>query len=213
MTGLATPYFVARPERPTGRGIVLGHEGLGLTAQILRFAERLAGEGYTVAAPDFMWRTGGPPAAPSWEPVQAITDDGIRTDLRAAVAALRALGVTSIGATGFCLGGRVSYLAARWADDVGVDAVVSFYGRYAPDLGALQCPALLLFAGKDEYIPREDVDQVAAYHGDIVHVYEENGHAFMRDDDPHSYDPQTAADAWDRMLAFFGEHLTPPAAA
>jgi carboxymethylenebutenolidase len=208
MSDLALPYFVSLPRRPTGRGVIVAHEGLGLTTQILRFSERLAGEGYAVVAPDFFYRTGGPRDEDWWSSINAITNDDLRDDLRSAIAALHALGATSIGLTGFCLGGRISYRGAKWADDLGIDAVVSFYGDYAPELDDLHCPALLLFGGKDEYVSAETVAAVQARHGDIVHVYPDNGHAFMRDGDP-SYEPTAAADAWRRLLALFGEHLTP----
>jgi carboxymethylenebutenolidase len=205
---IALPYFVSLPQHPTGRGVVLAHEGLGLTTQILRFAERLAGEGFTVVAPDFFFRTGGPRDEDWWTSINEMTDDEVRDDLRRAIAALRGLGATSIGITGFCLGGRISYCGAKWAGDLGLSAAVSFYGDYATEIDELQCPAVLLFAGKDEYITSESVEVVREYHGDIVHVYPDNGHAFMRDGDP-SFEPVAAADAWARLTHFFGERLAP----
>lgn len=208
MTGLALPYFVSLPRHPTGRGVVVAHEGLGLTTQILRFAERLAANGYAVVAPDFFFRTGGPHDEDWWTSIDAITNDELREDLGNAIAVLRDLGATSIGLTGFCLGGRISYRGAKWADTLGLDAVVSFYGDYASELDELHCPAILLFAGNDEYISAESVAAVKAYHGDLVYVYADNGHAFMRDGDP-SYEPNAAADAWARLIAFFAQHLTP----
>jgi carboxymethylenebutenolidase len=188
--------------------VVLAHEGLGLTTQILRFAERLAKSGFTVVAPDFFFRTGGPRDEDWWTSINEMTNDEVRDDLRHAIAALRGLGATSIGVTGFCLGGRISYRAAKWADELGLGAAVSFYGDYATELDELHCPAVLLFAGKDDYITRESVEAVREYHGDIVHVYPDNGHAFMRDGDP-SFEPVAAADAWARLTHFFGEHLAP----
>jgi carboxymethylenebutenolidase len=208
MTDLTLPYFVSLPAEPNGRGVVLVHEGLGLTTQILRVAERLAGEGFTVVAPDFFFRTGGPRDEDWWTSIDSITPDDTRADLATAIGELRGLGATAFGVTGFCLGGRISYQAARWADDLDVGAVVSFYGKYVPDLGELHCPALLLFAGQDEYVTAEEITTVTERHPDDVHVYPDNGHAFMRDGD-ESYDPVTAADAWGRLLTFFGEHLRP----
>jgi carboxymethylenebutenolidase len=208
MTDLALPYFTAQSAEPTGRGVIVIHEGLGLTTQILRFSERLAGNGYTVVAPDLFFRTGGPRDEDWWTSINAITDDDLRADLSACIDALHRFGATSIGVTGFCLGGRVSYVAAKWAEELGVDAVVSFYGQVDKELGDLQCPAILLFGGRDEYISRERVATVEAHHPGIVHVYEDNGHAFMRDGDEESYDPATAGDAWDRLLDHFGRHLT-----
>ena len=75
------------------------------------------------------------------------------------------------------------------------------------ELGELHCPAILLFGGRDEYIARDRVAAVEAFHPGIVHVFEGNGHAFMRDGDDESYDADTAADAWARMTSHFDEHL------
>ena len=63
------------------------------------------------------------------------------------------------------------------------------------------------FGGKDRSISAEDVEthrqkQTQAQ----LFVYPDAGHAFNRDADPH-YEPASAALAWDRTLAFFGEHL------
>ena len=137
-----------------------------------------------------------------------MTNDEVRDDLRHAIAALRGLGATSIGVTEFCLGGRISYRVAQWADELGLGAAVLFYGDYATQLDELHYPAVLLFAGKDEYITRESVEAVRECHGDIVHVYPDNGLAFMRDGDP-SFEPVDAADTWARLIHFFGEHLAP----
>jgi carboxymethylenebutenolidase len=209
MTDLALPYFVALPKRPSGRGVVVAHEGLGLTTQILRVAERLAGERYTVVAPDLFFRTGGPRDEHWWDSIDAMTDDDLHDDLSASIAALRRLGATSIGVTGFCLGGRVSYRASKWADDLGVDAVVAFYGSGFPEaFGELRCPTILLFAEHDEYVPPEEIAAVQERHGDVVHVYPGVGHAFMRDGSD-SYDADAAAAGWEQMLGFFGEHLQP----
>ena len=209
MADLTLPHFVAAPSEPNGRGVILCHEGLGLTMQILRFAERLAGEGYTVVAPDCFFRTGGPKAYGQWDDINAITPEQRVADLGTAAAALRRLGASSIGVTGFCLGGGFAYSGAKHAEALGISASVPFYGGMIVDeLGDLQCPTLILYGDQDEHIPFPDVEKIIARHGDAVHVYPGLGHAFMRDDDPDSYDEATATDAWDRMLAFFDEHLT-----
>ena len=92
MTELTLPYFVSIPGNPTGRGVVVAHEGLGLTTQILRFAERLAAKGFLVVAPDFFFRTGGPRDEDYWTSINAITDEELHDDLGTAVGALHALG-------------------------------------------------------------------------------------------------------------------------
>ena len=105
------------------------------------------------------------------------------------------------------MGGWFTYRAAKWANDLGVNAAVPFYGGgIARDLGELQCPTLLFFGGRDDYIPTADIDEVRARHGDEVIVYPDGEHGFMRDGSAN-YNEASATDAWTRLLAFFGEHL------
>jgi len=208
MSDIELPCFLSRPKGPIRGGIVVGHEGTGLNNHVLRFTEELAAEGYVAVAPDFFFRSGGPKEYEDfWEPIKAATGEQLKTDLAAAIALLREHGATRIGATGFCMGGNMSYRAALWADDLGVDAAVGFHGAsIVNELGELRCPTLLIWAGRDDYISREDIDAVEAHHPGISVIYEEAGHSFMRDD-ADSYHAESAADAWPRLLAFFGEHL------
>jgi len=207
MSELTLPYLLVKPATPNGRGVVLIHEGYGMTSHIWRFAEDLGREGYTVAAPELFFRTGGPKDGDFWTSINAITPDQLLDDLRTTVAALGAAGATSIGITGFCLGGNTSYTAARHAAELGISASVAFYGTsIAEDLGDLQCPSLLLFGDHDEFFSAEEMAAVKARHDDILVVYPGAGHAFVRDDMP-SHHPEHAADAWDRLLAFFDQHL------
>jgi carboxymethylenebutenolidase len=205
MADLDVPFYLARPAAPAGAGIVVIHEGNGMTLQLLRFCERLAAEGYLVAAPDLFFRTGGPEAKADYmEQVQEVRPDQMLDDLGVAAAALRDLGAGSMAVMGFCMGGAFTWRAARQAD--GYDAAVGFYGvGIASDLGQTRCPTLLFFGGSDQYISPEDVRRVADYHPATV-VYPEAGHGFMRDGS-EDYVPDAAADAWARTLAHFGEHL------
>jgi carboxymethylenebutenolidase len=207
MSALRHAYFLVQPQNPNGRGVIVSHEGLGFNGQIVRLCERLASEGYVVVAPDYFFRTGGTPKEGEWwESINAVSDEGLRADLANAAAVLHAHGAKSIGATGFCMGGRISYLAAKWARELGVGAAVPFYGKFQPDLGELHCPVLIFFGGKDPYVSAEEIEATRARHPNDTHIYPENGHAFMRDGDA-DYEPAAAADAWKRMLAFFDKHL------
>ena len=56
----ALPFFLARPSSaPPWPGVVVVHEGNGMSPQLLRVCERLAGEGFVAIAPDLFWRFGG----------------------------------------------------------------------------------------------------------------------------------------------------------
>lgn len=113
-----------------------------------------------------------------------------------------------MGVLGFCMGGLLAYRSALRIP--GLEAAVGFYGSgIARELGDPRCPTMLVFAGRDQYIPRAEVGAVVAHHPGSL-VYPEAGHGFMRDGSD-SYDPPAADDAWARMLAFLSEHLRSPA--
>ena len=209
MTDISVPFFVSLPaSAPPWPGIVVVMEGGGMTPQLLRVCERLAAEGYAVAAPDLYWRFGGSnPEAGENVFGQLRHADG-RADIVEVVQRLRDLGAATVGITGFCMGGGYAYMAA--VSGVDVDAAVSFYGGgIAQHLGDPYCPLLCFFGGQDEWIPRDDIATVETSHPGQVIVYEEAGHGFMRDGSAN-YDEAAATDAWARLLEFFGTHLRPP---
>jgi len=205
MAEIDVPHFVARPAAAApGPGVLVIHEGNGMSPQLLRVCQRLAHEGYPVVAPDLFWRFGGSDPAAYAEHLRSIRHDDVLADLAASIVALRALGATSVGVTGFCMGGLFTYLAATRGLDV--QCAVPFYGGLAAHLGEPSCPTLVFFGGRDEYIPTADIEAVQAHHGADVVVYPDAGHGFMRDGSD-SYDEPAALDAWARTLAFFAAHL------
>lgn len=200
------PYFYARPaDFPPGPGVVVLMEGPGISPQLLRVCERLAAEGYAALAPDLFHHLGGSNPDRLPEQLLALKSEDALADIRACVAELRRLGATTVGLTGFCMGGRLTYEAA--VDAVDVAAAAPFYGaRIGPLLGESRCPLLCFFGGQDEYVPADEIAAVQAHHLGHVVVYPEAGHGFMRDGSS-SYDETAATDAWRRLLEFFAEHL------
>ena len=216
------PAQLARPaagEAPAA--IVVVQEAFGLNAHIQGVARRLAAEGYVTLAPDLYYRGGAGRTAGydelprAIEMMGALRDDGIVDDVRAAIAQLRAQpGVRAdrIGITGFCMGGRVSYLAAC-ALPGDVAAAVPFYGGGIPveRTATLAAPVLAFFGEDDAFIPLPQVERLraeAARLGKSVEivVYPKAGHGFFCDERA-SYQAEAAADAWRRMLAFFRQRL------
>jgi carboxymethylenebutenolidase len=200
------PWFVAEPaSAPPWPGVIVIHEGNGISPQLLRCCERLAREGYLAIAPDLFHRSGGPEAADYSTLIGALRPEELRRDLAAARERLTALGAERVGITGFCLGGSIAYRAALWGLDLA--AAASFYGAHIPrELGEPTCPVLLFFGGDDEYVPASAIEAVRAHHGDDVVVYPQAHHGFMRDGSP-TYDEEAATDAWGRLRAFFDQHL------
>ena len=118
-----------------------------------------------------------------------------------------------VGSVGFCFGGRMS-LALGLSRPL--DAVCTFYGggmqQLFDQLGNLKSPVLGLFGDSDRSIPVgtiEEFDKLLKKNG-IIHdviVYPNSGHAFFRDNDPNSYRPEAAKDAWERATKFFARYL------
>jgi carboxymethylenebutenolidase len=210
MADLATPYLLVRPTTPIKSGIVAIAAAGSIDPQFVRICERLAAEGYGVAAPELFFRTGGPGGKPMGEQAGEVQMDELLGDLAAAAKVLRANGAERIGVTGFCLGGSFTWYAACYGE--GYDAAVSFYGALIPSYMAADpgrepsCPTLVFYGGSDQWIPREDADTVAAHHPDTV-IYPDAGHAFMSDGTA-LYVPEAAEEAWQLLLAHFGEHLS-----
>jgi carboxymethylenebutenolidase len=210
MTDIELPYFLARPvgDRPTP-GIVVVHEGNGISAQLLRVCQRLAHEGYMAIAPDLFFRVGGTEANDLITSIRSVTREQAVDDIVGAMGQIRSLGADAVGVIGFCMGGTQAYRTALSSSECA--AAVAFYGAQIPgELGQPRCPTLLLFAGEDQYIPVADIEAVVAHHPEAV-VYPEAGHGFMRDGSS-SYDEAAATDGWNRMLSFLSTHLGSPSA-
>lgn len=205
MSQIAVPYFCARPKAASSAGIVLFMEGNGMSPQLLRVAQRLAAEGYHVVAPDVFHRFGGsnPDIAMTEGHIWRLTDDEALADTRECIETLREMGCTRVGATGFCMGGRLSYLAASTGL---VDAAAPFYGVQMSALAAPTCPMAISMGSLDQYVPADDLAALVERHGDDLVVYEGADHGFFRDHSP-SYNPEAAADAWRRVTALFASHL------
>jgi carboxymethylenebutenolidase len=201
------PFFLARPavEAPWP-GIAVLMEGNGMSTQLLRVCERLAGAGYGAIAPDLFHRTGGSDPDKLPDQMIALRTDEVVDDVLECIGELRRRGASSIGVTGFCMGGKLTYEMAL--ADLDVQAAAPFYGSgIGGVLGEPRCPVRLFYGGTDEWVPRDEISAVEAHHPGHVVVYESAGHGFMRDGSD-AYDEEAATDAWTQLLTFFGEHLS-----
>ena len=180
-SGLALPYFLARPTRGAeAPGLVVIHEANGISTQLLRFCERLAGSGYLVVAPDLYFRAGGTESSPYSELVATLIDSQIAEDLAGAVKVLRTEGATKVGGVGFCMGGRLAYRMA--VTGTLFDAAAIFYGTGIPaEFGEPRCPIQLFFGSEDRSVGAAELRQVADRYPEETHVYPGAAHGFMRD--------------------------------
>jgi carboxymethylenebutenolidase len=214
--------------QPAGKGpfptVLVVQEIFGLHEYVRDTCRRLARQGYQAIAPNLFQRQGDPSRVASVAEILAtivgrVPDAQVMRDLDACAewAAANGGDPARLGITGFCWGGRISWLYAAHNPDL--KAAVAWYGRltgtasemtpkHPMDLvGALHAPVLGLYGGKDQGIPVSDVDDMredlakAGKKAELV-VYPDAGHAFHADYRP-SYRADDAADGWKRMLAWF----------
>ncbi|WP_374970754.1 dienelactone hydrolase family protein [Terrabacter sp. BE26] len=117
-----------------------------------------------------------------------------------------------VGVVGFCFGGTYAFALA--AADERLRAAVAFYGHFPEnaDPATIACPVLAFYGEQDhgitDGVPELESRMEEAGVDFTARVYRGVGHAFFNDTSPSKYDAEVAADAWDRTLAFFGEHLS-----
>ena len=207
-------------------GIVVLMEAFGLNGHIKDVTQRIAQEGYVAIAPDLYHRE-QERVVPYRELQKAIgimnklQDPKVMQDVGSAIAHLKSqkyVKGNAIGVTGFCMGGRFTYLTAAHHNK-DIKAAVAFYGGGIP-MGKpspldrtpeISCPIYLFFGAKDPLIPQEHVAQINKALTDAkknfkVQVYPEATHGFFCDE-RESYHADSAKDAWDKFKSFFGQHL------
>lgn len=227
------PAYFAKP-KDAGDAlpvVLVVQEIFGVHEHIRDICRRLALEGYLAVAPELYFREGDPndyDDIPTLfkELVSKVPDTQVLSDLDhvANWAARNGGDMRRLGITGFCWGGRISWLYA--AHNPQLRAAVAWYGRLMGDKTMkqqkhpidvaidLNAPVLGLYGGQDNGIPLESVEQMrqalraANAKAEIV-VYPEAGHAFNADYRP-SYHAESAKDGWVRMLAWFRQYGVAP---
>ncbi len=210
--------FRARAARPTGAGIVVLPDVRGLHPYYEELALRFAEAGVDAIAIDYFGRTAGADrrgADFEYMPhVQQTRIEGLRADVAAAAAALRADDrVSALFAIGFCFGGRLAFLVPTFG--LGAAGAIGFYGwptgsrptAPAPaDLAAeIRAPILGIFGGADDGIGPEVVGafESALTAAGVAHelvTYPGAPHSFF---DRKAVDfAEASADAWSRTLGF-----------
>jgi len=204
-------------------GLLLFQEAFGVNHHIRNLAERFAAQGYVVIAPELYHRTAPMGFEGSYTDfaavgphMQAVNDEQLEHDVRAAYDWLANNALVqkgNIASTGYCMGGRVSFLANSILP---LKASISYYGgRIAPDLvkraPSLHAPMLFFWGGLDKHIPHEQVASITTElktaGKDFINVeISYADHGFFCDERA-SYHPKAAAEAWALTLAFLGQHL------
>ena len=234
--GFKMPAFRAAPKGKTNLPIVLViSEIFGVHEYIADVACRFAREGYLAIAPELFVRQGDPSSYGEMARLQAeviskVPDAQVMNDLDACLFWADAHGGNSkrLVMTGFCWGGRISWLYAMHQPKL--KAAVAWYGRlegqktsatpaHPIDLVAnLKAPVLGLYGGADTGISLASVEgmksalsqlagqgNAAAKESNFV-IYPDAPHAFHADYRP-TYQEDAAKDGWKRALAWFKKYI------
>src|ERR1700677_1133349 len=156
--------YCPKPQGTPTAGLIVIQEAFGVTPHIQRVCDRFAKEGYWVISPEIFHHTAHPGFTAGYDDFEsvkshytALTLPRLEADMKACFGWLENNGVRKIGSVGYCLGGRVSYIANS---ALPLSAAVSYYGRIAPDLldraKDQHAPILLFWGGADKGIPVAD---------------------------------------------------------
>ena len=225
------PAYVSRPEKAKGSLpiIIVASEIFGVHEYIADVTRRFAKLGYLAIAPEFFTRAGDPNTYGTTAEIQknivAKTPDiQVLNDLQAALvwAGKNGGDLKRVGVTGFCWGGRITWLSATLPQ---VRAGVAWYGRvigektegnprHPVDIAVdLKAPVLGLYGGADAGISLESVEQMRAALAEaapknpaakasMIEVYPDTPHAFHADYRA-TYREGPAKDGWEKCIAWF----------
>jgi carboxymethylenebutenolidase len=219
------PAYMAAPAGPAKAAIIVIPEIFGVNAGIRQKCDRLAADGYLALAPDIFWRFApGVELNPDVEAElqqafgyfgQYDANDGVK-DIEAVIHAIRGglsghSPIAKVGCVGYCLGGRLAYMAAARTD---ISASVGYYGvkidQMLGESHAIAKPLMLHIPTADHFV---GADAQAAIHAGLdahskvtLHDYEGLDHGFATEMGDRR-DNAGAELADSRTAAFFATHL------
>lgn len=215
------PAYVAKPSGEPRGAIIVIQEIFGVNPGIVKKADDWAAQGYLAVAPDVFWRQEAGLEFDADVPEQFNAavgymmkhdfDEGIR-DVEAVIHWIRGkAGVPRVGLIGFCMGGRVAYMAATRTD---IDASVGYYGvmidKMLGEKNAIANPLMLHVPTADGFVP---ADAQKAMHDGLddhakvtIHDYDGLDHGFA-DEHGKRRDEAGAALADKRTAEFFRTHI------
>jgi carboxymethylenebutenolidase len=228
------PAYVSRPEKAKGSLpiVIIASEIFGVHEYIADVTRRFAKLGYLAIAPEFFTRAGDPNTYGTIAEIQKnivapTGDTQVLNDLQAALvwAGKNGGNLKKVGVTGFCWGGRITWLSATLPQ---VKAGVAWYGRvigektegnprHPVDIAAdLKAPVLGLYGGADTGISLESVEQMRealakaapknpAAKASRFEIYPDAPHAFHADYRA-TYREGPAKDGWEKCIAWFKQN-------
>jgi carboxymethylenebutenolidase len=226
--GVQVPAYRAFPTKGSKLPVVLVvQEIFGVHEHIKDVCRRFAKLGYYAIAPELYFRQGDVSRIADFQKiisdvVSKVPDSQVMSDLDAALAYARGTGkgdVSRAAVTGFCWGGRITWLYA--AHNPSLKAGAAWYGNlvkgFTPGVQnpidiapTLKVPVIGFYGGKDQGIPQNTVEEMRTAlakgkSGSQIIVYPDAGHGFNADYRP-SYSEKDAKDAFLKLQAWFKKH-------
>lgn len=232
--GFKLPAYASRPNKAPKQGlpvVIVVSEIFGVHEYIADITRRFAKLGYLAIAPEFFTRAGDPNTMGTMaeilkEIVSKTPDEQVMGDIKATIAWATKNGgdAKRIGITGFCWGGRITWLASALVPQI--KAGVAWYGRLVGDktannplhpvdlAGQINVPVLGLYGSADAGIPVETVNQMKAALAASktkasqecsFEIYPDAPHAFHADYRA-TYREGPAKDGWLKLIAWFKKH-------
>jgi carboxymethylenebutenolidase len=217
--GTSMVAFVARHKKLVNPpGVMIYHDAFGVNEHFKDVAVRYAAEGFVAIVPELFHRTGTKVQLPFGDlegcrpHTSKVTIDTINADVRAAYTWLTGNGVAPdrVACTGFCLGGRVTYLANAILPLAGA---VSYYAgalhqpAYTALAPAQHAPIVMIWAGLDKHLAAADrratADAMTA--AGKIHtqlVFSDAEHGFFCND-RNEYHPGAARESWALSLEYY----------
>ncbi|MGY9005874.1 MAG: dienelactone hydrolase family protein [Alphaproteobacteria bacterium] len=214
--------YLALPQKAPAPAIILVQEIFGVNDVMRTLADGFAAQGFITLCPDLFWRLKpGIQISDKTEVEMELAFDLYRDfdvpkgllDIKATLDHIRRSEECTgkVGCVGYCLGGSLTYFVSTGTN---IDVAVGYYGIGIEDgLGQatnITRPLMLHIAGNDDFVSPEAQALIKAELGknDLVtlHSYPGAAHAFARLGGT-TYNPETAATANQRTLAFLKDNL------
>ncbi len=221
--GSTMQVYIAHPSQAVNLPIILVfQEAFGVNAHIRDMTERIALEGYYTIAPELYHRTAGKGFEVGYtnfeatrKHMQGLTTVGLIDDITTTCKFAMKQSSTngkSVSSIGYCLGGRVSFLASTILP---LKSAACFYGGDLLGLAGdrihnITCPLLLCWGGKDEHIPKEKreviIRQLDELNLDYVNVVFSQAEHGFNCDARQSYHAASSKEAWELVKIFWKIH-------
>jgi carboxymethylenebutenolidase len=213
--GQAFQAWAARPETPEpAPGLIVLQEIFGVNTHMRSMTARWAEAGFLAVCPELFHRSAPGFDAPYSDLAGArmeaakVTPEGLKRDLEACMAWLKLHGAEGASAVGYCMGGRMAFLANAL---VPLDRAISCYGgmmhQQLDRVQDLHGPHLFLWGGLDTAITWEQrpmLEQALQAQGKVYRscVYGEAQHGFFCDARPEHFHAEASKEAWRQKISF-----------